>query len=206
MFALANVQLLLYIVPMRDVLLIDDPAKADVLVRSGRAELLQRMLEPRSCTTLAQQLGTTPQKVHYHVKALERAGLVEQVSSQRVRGFTEASYQAAARSYWLSPRLVRRLGGPRNARSRTSMSFLLDLTEEVHIDVGRLAERGGDPPTAAISAQVALRDPADREAFLGDLQAAIQGLAEKYGGPATAPGATYRLAVACYPQVEGTMQ
>jgi predicted ArsR family transcriptional regulator len=188
---------------MRDVLLIDDPERADVLVRPGRAELLQRLLEPRSCSVLAQELGSTPQKVHYHVKALENAGLVEQVSTQRVRGFTEASYQAAARSYWLSPRLVQRLGGPRTVRSRTSMGFLLDLAEEVHIEVGQLAGRSTDTPTIAISAQVALRDAAQRQAFLNDLQAAVQGLAEKYGGPATIPDATYRLAVACYPKSEG---
>jgi DNA-binding transcriptional ArsR family regulator len=187
---------------MRDVLLIDDAGRADVLVRPGRAELLQRMVEPRSCGVLAQQLGTTPQKVHYHVKALERAGLVEQVSSQKVRGFTEASYQAAARSYWLSPRLVQRLGGELRTKESTSRGFLLNLAEEMHIEVGRLGEREAETPTLGLSAHIALANGETRAAFMDDLQAAIQQLARKYGGPASPD--TYRLVVACYPGGDAT--
>lgn len=185
--------------PMRDTLLIQDPAQADVLLRPGRAELLQRLAEPRSCPALGRDLGQAPQQVYYHVKALERAGLVDRVGDERVRGFTGGLYQAAARSYWLSPKLVSRLGGPRRTRDQMSLSFILDLAEEMHDEVGQLAQSSGETPSAGLSATIALRDPTRRAAFLQDVREATEAIARKYGGPATSPDATYKLVIACYP-------
>lgn len=182
---------------MRDVLLIDEVSQADALMRPGRADLLKRMAEPRTCGEIARELGSTSQQVYYHVKALEAAQLAEKVSEAQARGFKEASYQAAARSYWLSPRLVRLGGGERAVREQTSRSFLLNLAEDLHIEVGRLGGREGETPTLGLSAYIALADPALRSAFMADLQTAVQELATKYGGPAS--GESYRLVVACYP-------
>ena len=193
----ANVQVILYIALVRDVLLIDDVAQADVLLRPGRAEMLKRIAEPRTCGEIARQIGSTPQRVHYHVKALEGARLAQKVGEAQVRGFREASYQAVARSYWLSPRLVQLAGGEQRAKESTSRGFLLNLAEEMHIEVGRLGDRPGETPTLGLSANIALASSETRSAFMADLQAAVQQLARKYGGPAS--GESYRLVVACYP-------
>ncbi|MEP7215922.1 MAG: helix-turn-helix domain-containing protein [Anaerolineaceae bacterium] len=186
---------------MQSVLLIDDVAQADVLMRPGRADLLRRLVEPRSCTQVAEDLGSSPQRVYYHVKALEGAGLAAKVAETQARGFREGSYQAVARSYWLSPRLVQLSGGPGRTRDRTSRNYLLNLAEELHIEVGRLGGRIEETPTVGLSAHVALADPSKRAEFLMELQTAIQQLAAKYGGPAS--DASYRLVLACYPQING---
>lgn len=170
-------------------------------MRPGRADLLRRLVEPRSCSQVAQELRSTSQRVYYHVKALEGAGLAAKVSETQVRGFREAAYQAVAQSYWLSPRLVQLSGGPRLTRDRTSRNYLLNLAEELHIEVGRLAGNIEETPTVGLSAHVALADPGKRANFLADLQTAIQQLAAKYGGPAS--DETYRLVLACYPHIEG---
>ena len=186
---------------MQAVLLIDDLAQADVLMRPGRADLLRRLAKPRSCSQVAEELGSTSQRVYYHVKALEGAGLAVKISETQVRGFREGAYQAVAESYWLSPRLVKLSGGPRMSRDRTSRNYLLNLAEELHIEVGRLAGRREEAPTVGLSAHVALNDPAKRSALLADLQTAIQALAVRYGGPAG--DESYRLVLACYPQIGG---
>jgi hypothetical protein len=54
-----------------------------------------------------------------------------------VRGINEGVYQAAARAYWLSPRLVGRIG-QRQQRDEASLGYLLDLMEEVQSDVAAL--------------------------------------------------------------------
>jgi DNA-binding transcriptional ArsR family regulator len=185
---------------MRDVLLIDSLPQADALMRPGRADILRRLVAPRSCGQVARDLGSTPQQVYYHVKALETARLAEKVSETRARGFNQAFYQAAASSYWLSPRLVHLAGGDRAARDQTSRSFLLDLAEELHIEVGQLAGRDTETPMLGLSAHVALADPARRAAFMADLQEAVQALATKYGGPASEE--SYRLVLACYPAAQ----
>jgi len=192
---------------MRDVMLVDNTDQASAVLNPLRLELLRRVDEPRTCAQLAEALGETPQKIYYHVKVLESAGAIERVAERRVRGISEGYYRATARSYWLSPKLVGRIGGARRARDQMSLGFLLSLVEDLQSDVGRLAESGREEtPALGFTAQVRLAKSADRTAFLSDLQNAIQSIAKKHGAagspsPPSAPDA-FRLVVACYPRPE----
>ena len=91
---------------MDDVLLLNRLDQAEALLKPKRVDLLRRLAQPRSCTELGRELGEPPQKVYYHLKKLEAAGLVDRVGERRVRAVMEGIYQARARSYWLSPELV----------------------------------------------------------------------------------------------------
>src|SRR4029077_2361803 len=95
---------------------------------------------PRTCAQLAEALGETPQKIYYHLKVLESAGAIEKVAERRVRAISEGYYRATARSYWLSPKLVGRIGGARRARDQMSLGFLLSLLEIPPTGVRRLAD------------------------------------------------------------------
>ena len=88
---------------MRDVVYLDQIEQAEALLKPQRIEVLRQLAEPRSCTEVAVELDQTPQRVYYHVKRLLEARLVRQVAERRVRGIHEGIYQAAGRSYWLSP-------------------------------------------------------------------------------------------------------
>src|SRR5213082_1305942 len=98
---------------MRDVVYLDQIEQAEALLKPQRIEVLR-------------QLDQTPQRVYYHVKRLLEAALVRQVAERRVRGIHEGIYQAAGRSYWLSPALVGRIG-LRQTRDRLSLGYLVDL-------------------------------------------------------------------------------
>jgi len=189
---------------MRDVMLVEKPEQAEALLNPLRLELLRRMDQPRTCTELAEALGETPQKIYYHVKVLERAGALQKVEERRVRAIQEGYYQATARSYWLAPSLVGRIGGPARAADQMSLGFLLGLAEELQTDVGRLAATERETPALGFSAQIRLAKPAERTAFLTDVQNAIQTIARKYGavGPLRPRGDpnTFRLVFACYPR------
>src|SRR6266850_518479 len=165
-------------------MLIEKPDQAGALLHPLRLELLKLTDEPRTCTDL--------------------------VEERKVRAISEGYYQATARSFWLSPRLVGRIGGPRRARDQMSLGFLLSLAEELQNDVGRLAEtEREEAPTLGFTAQVRLAQPADRTAFLTDFQNSIPSIAKKYGavGPPslqskeTSPE-TFRIIFACYPRPE----
>ena len=178
---------------MQDTLLLDRLDQATALLQPARLDVLRQLSEPRSCPQVAAALGLTTPRVHYHVKVLERAGLVERVAERRVRAVLEGVYQAAARSYWLSASLVERLGGARGRRDAGSHEYLFGLAEELQADLGRLDSAEA---TFAITAEVDL--PAERRTeFLAEAQAAVTALAERYG--AGGGGAAYRLRVACYP-------
>ncbi|MEV0157534.1 helix-turn-helix domain-containing protein [Micromonospora sp. NPDC050686] len=183
---------------MRDVLYLEQIEQAETLLKPQRVDVLRQLAEPRTCTEVAARLEQTPQRVYYHVKQLAAAGLVEQVATRKVRGINEGIWQAAARSYWLSPRLVGRIGGLRRVRDELSLGHLLDLMEEVQADVAALDRSAPELPSIGVSGEI--RVPADRrQEFLHDLQSTLQDLFSRYGG---AEGDAFKLAVACYPKGE----
>ena len=182
---------------MKDVLYLEELEQAETLLKPKRVEVLRELAEPRSCTEVATRLGLTPQRVYYHVKRLTDAGLANQVAERKVRGIVEGIYQATARAYWMSPRLVGPIG-VRAKRDALSLGFLLDLTEEVQADVGRLATLDPAPELPSFGLSGEIRVPAQlRPEFLRELTAALQDLFTRYGGD---EGEAFKLAVACYPK------
>ena len=180
---------------MRDVVYLDQIEQAEALLKPQRIEVLRQLAEPRSCTEVAVELDQTPQRVYYHVQRLLEADVVRQVAERRVRGIHEGIYQAAARSYWLSPRLVGRIG-LRQTRDRLSLGCLLDLMEDVQADIAALDLTRPDLPSIGMSGDIRIR-PEQRTAFLDELQRRLQDLFTRYGG---SEGDAFRLAVACYPK------
>ena len=192
---------------MQDTLFIEDTARAGALLHPLRVGVLKRLATPRSCPEIAKDLDETTQKIYYHVKILERSGLVDRVEERRVRGIVEGVYQARARSYWLSPQLVGRVGGPDRARDQLSLGFLLSVAEEIQTDVGRLSERAEreEIPSLGLSARIELRDANERAQFREELQALFEGLARKYGRAepgGRGPRSGFQLSVVCYPKNE----
>ena len=183
---------------MRDVLYLDEIGQAETLLKPQRIDVLRQLAEPRSCTEVAAQLEQSPQRVYYHVKRLVEAGLATQVSERRVRGINEGIYQASARSYWLSPRLVGRIG-LRRMRDELSIGHLLDLMEEVQADLGNaaaLVHEAPELPSIGVSGEIRVR-PERRQEFMDDLKTTLQDLFTRYGGP---EGDAFKIAVACYPK------
>ncbi|GAA3134926.1 hypothetical protein GCM10017600_71130 [Streptosporangium carneum] len=171
--------------------------QAEALLKPQRIEVLRQLAEPRTCGEVAARLDQTPQRVYYHVKRLVDAGLVDQVSERKVRGIHEGIYQARARSYWLSPRLVGRIG-LRKAQDELSLGYLLDLMEEVQADIAALDRTAPELPSVGVSGEIRV-PPEQRQRFLDDLQSMLQDLFTRYGG---AEGDAFKLAVACYPRGE----
>jgi DNA-binding transcriptional ArsR family regulator len=185
---------------IQDLLYLERVEQAETLLKPHRIEVLRQLAEPRSCTEVAARLDQTQQRVYYHVKRLVEHGIVTQVAERRVRGINEGVYQATARAYWLSPRLVGRIG-QRQHRDEASLGYLLDLMEEVQSDVAALHSQAARPvgapdlPSLGVSGEIRVR-PDRRAEFMTDLKTALQDLFTKYGG---GEGDAFKLAVACYP-------
>jgi DNA-binding transcriptional ArsR family regulator len=182
---------------MRDVLYLDRIEQAETLLKPQRIEVLRQLDEPRSCTEVARALEQSQQRVYYHVRRLVEAGLATQVSERKVRGIHEGVYQANARAYWLSPRLVGRIG-LRRTQDELSLGYLLDLMEQVQSDVAALDRTAPELPSIGVSGEIRV-PPERRHEFLADLRSTLQDLFTRYGG---AEGDPFKLAVACYPKGE----
>ena len=124
---------------MLDVAVIGDPAAAEASLDPVRARLLGELAEPASATMLAARLGLPRQKVNYHLRALERHGLVELVEERRKGNCTERVLRATAASYVISPAALASVQpDPERAPDRVSAAWLLAVASRLVRDVGDL--------------------------------------------------------------------
>ena len=191
---------------MLEVAVIGDPAAAEVSLDPVRAQLLGQLAEPASATMLAARLGLPRQKVNYHLRALERHGLVELVEERRKGNCTERVLQATAASYVISPAALAPVQpDPGRAPDRVSAAWLLAVASRLVGDVGELmtgaAGAGQRLATFAVDGEVRFASAADRAAFAEELATAVAGLAARYHTPAASGGRDHRLVVALHPSV-----
>ncbi|MEV6226811.1 helix-turn-helix domain-containing protein [Saccharopolyspora shandongensis] len=191
---------------MHDVAVIDDPAAAEASLDPVRARLLAELSEPGSATTLAQQVGLTRQKVNYHLRELERHGLVELVEERRKGNFTERVLRATAVSYVISPSVLAAVEpDPERSRDRQSARWLLAVAARLVRDVGELIAGAAKVrkrlATFAIDGEVRFASAADRAAFAEELSGAVTSLISKYHDESAADGRAHRIVVAVHPTV-----
>ncbi|MBD3348828.1 MAG: helix-turn-helix domain-containing protein, partial [Candidatus Eisenbacteria bacterium] len=88
--------------PGRDVAVVHEDAQVRALSNPERVKILAELVDrPATAKQLAEWLGATRGRVHYHVKELEKAGLVEIVARLENRGAVEKYYRAVARNFYV---------------------------------------------------------------------------------------------------------
>src|SRR4051795_2597537 len=124
---------------MLDVAVIDDPAAAEASLDPMRARLLAALAEPGSASTLAAKAGLPRQRLNYHLRALERHGLVELVEERRKGNCTERVLRATAASYVISPTALSALApDPDREPDQRSARWLLAVAGRMVREVGEL--------------------------------------------------------------------
>ncbi|HYU58475.1 MAG TPA: helix-turn-helix domain-containing protein [Actinomycetota bacterium] len=192
---------------MLEVAVIEDAATAEVSLDPVRARLLSELAEPGSATTLAARVGLPRQNVNYHLRALERHGLVELVEERRKGNCTERLLRATAASYVISPAALAAVQpDPARSPDRLSARWLLAVASRLVRDVGALiagATRARKrAATFALDGEVRFASAADRAAFAADLASAVAALVAKYHDETAERGRDHRLVVAIHPSVK----
>src|SRR6185436_7494971 len=191
---------------MFEVAVIDDPAVAGVSLDPMRSRLLAALAEPGSATTLAARVGLARQKVNYHLRELERHGLVELVEERRKGNVTERMLRATAASYVISPSALSAVQpDPARSPDRLSARWLLAIAARLVQEVGQLitgSARAGRPvATFAIDGTVRFASAADRAAFAQELTAAVTALVSRYHDETARGGREHRVIVAIHPSI-----
>jgi DNA-binding transcriptional ArsR family regulator len=192
---------------MLDVAVIEDPAAAEASLDPVRARLLAELAEPGSATMLAAAVGLSRQTVNYHLKALERHGLVELVEERRKGNCTERVLRATAASYVISPAALA-VVAPDPARSPDQLSarWLLAVAARLVRDVGALitgaARTRKRVATFALDGEVRFASAADRAAFAQELGDAVTALVGRYHDETAEGGRCHRVIVAVHPAVQ----
>ena len=192
---------------MFDVTVIEDAAAAEASLDPVRARLLAELAEPRSATMLATRVGLARQKVNYHLRALERHGLVELVEERRKGNMTERLLRATALSYVISPAALAAVApDPSRSPDRLSARWLLALAARLVRDVGALitggVRAGKRVATYGLDAEVRFASATDRAAFAAELTDAVIALVGKYHDETAKHGRDHRVIVAVHPCVK----
>jgi DNA-binding transcriptional ArsR family regulator len=192
---------------VHDVAVIDEPAAAEASLDPIRARLLAELAEPGSASTLAARIaGLTRQKANYHLRALERHGLVELVEERRRGNCTERVLQATAASYVISPTALAGVApDPAREPDQRSARWLLAVAARLVREVGELitgAQAAGKPvATLGIDSEVRFASAKERAAFAVELADSVNGLVAKYHDEAAAGGRPHRFVVALHPTI-----
>ncbi|MGV9250225.1 ArsR/SmtB family transcription factor [Streptomyces sp. NPDC003697] len=193
---------------MLDVTVIEDPGAAAVCLDPVRARLLAELAAgPASAAMLAGKVDLPRQKVNYHLKTLERHGLVELAGERRKGNVTERLMRATAASYVISPLALAPVQpDPDRFRDQLSARWLLALGARLVRDVGSLitgaARARKRLATHGLDGEVRFATAVDRAAFVRELTSGVAALISKYDAPEAGNGRDHRIVVALHPTVK----
>jgi DNA-binding transcriptional ArsR family regulator len=185
-------------------MLLDRPDHVRLALSPIRRTLLERLRQPASATELAGELALGRQRVNYHLRALEVAGLIHLVEQRRRRGCIERIMAARADSFVVDPSVMRARAKPAaraKAQDRFAADHLIATASHLVCDVARmqaLAEQQGTRLlTFTIDTEVGFDTPADLERFTTALAAFVAREAAKHG--AARNPRRYRIVVGGHP-------
>ncbi|GBE24532.1 hypothetical protein BMS3Bbin02_00807 [bacterium BMS3Bbin02] len=159
-----------------------------VMAHPIRLELLERLARSSTATELATDLGVPRTRLYRHLHALEEAGLIEVVSTRRVRAIVESVYQAIARSFVPGPALL--TSGSMQDIGEAVLTTVFDTTRadlKRRLDSGRLSldQREADPRTFALGRFAAFLSLEEAASFVERLESLAAEVEVKDDGQST---------------------
>ena len=183
--------------------LLENARTASMALHPMRRQILSALLEPGSASTVARQLGLPRQKVNYHLRELEKAGLLEEVEQRRNGNCMERIVRAKASHYLVHPELLGMAGDPDAVADRFSSAYLIAVAAQTIRDVAAAQEKADKQnkrvATFSLQTDVRFRSAADRHAFTEELSNAVARLVAKYNDDQVEGGRTFRFVVGAYP-------
>ena len=187
------------------VALLDRPGPIRAALSPIRRRLLDRLRTPASATELAAEMALGRQRINYHLRQLEKAGLVHLVEERQRRGFVERILAARADAFIIDPAVM---GSGRSALKRAaaqdsfSAEHLIDTAGSVVREVARMRSRASAEGTRlltfSIDTEVSFATPEAFERFTTELSASLARHAARFNTPG---GRRYRVVIAGHPGV-----
>ncbi|TDO48900.1 helix-turn-helix protein [Kribbella sp. VKM Ac-2571] len=176
---------------------VEEPEKVRLALSPIRRQLLELLREPSSATQLAAALDLPRQRVNYHLRELEKAGLLELVEERRRRGFTERILRASA-DLVVDPGVMGRAFT--QIQDQYAAEHLVEVAAGTVRDVARMqtaADADGKRLlTFTLETEVRFAEPGDVHRFTDALTAAMQQVVEEFDSEGGRP---YRLIAGGHP-------
>src|SRR5262249_50921962 len=166
--------------------------------------MLQSLDRPDSASGLSRRLGLPRQKINYHLRKLEDAGLVELVEQKMQRGCFERIVRVTARAFVVSPEFMEGLAAdPEKIADRYSSAYLVAAAARLVRQVADQREKsekaGQRLATFTIESEIAFQSPADFNAFTRELAEEVARLSSKYDRSRGGSSRRFRVLVGAHP-------
>jgi DNA-binding transcriptional ArsR family regulator len=172
-------------------------------------ELLAPPHDPDSASGVARTLRLPRQKVNYHLRELEEAGLVEHVEDRRRGNCVERIVRATATTYLISPEALGALGATgAGAQDRFSWATLVGGAARAIRDLAVLRRRadgvGKALPTLSLETEIRFASPGAMNEFSEELAREVARLTSKYHDERAERGRVFRFFLGAYPTITKT--
>lgn len=188
------------LMPAADLTVLEDPERVRTALTPIRRQLLARLREPASAVQLALELDLPRQRVNYHLRALEKADLLELVEERRRRGCIERILRAKANAFVVDPGVMGTERSFARIQDQYAADHLVEVAADTVTDVARMqaaaAEAGARLLTFTIETDVRFAEPGDVHRFTDALAEAVRRTVEDFDTPTGRP---YRLVVGGHP-------
>lgn len=171
------------------VLVLESAEAAASLLNPLRRRILEHLATADSASGVGRHLRLPRQKVNYHLRELERRGLVRLVAEERRGNVTERIVVAAARSFALSPKVFGRLSADR----KEDPSPLAQWTAALQRALRDLAVTPEDHAPRFLELDIRLPNDEARREFIRQVEQIVRHLERKY---AHSEGVSHRVVAA----------
>lgn len=184
-----------------------DSDAASAILSPVRRAVLGALRAPGSATTVGVQLDLPRQKVNYHLRSLEKLGLVAHVEDRRKGNCTERIVRATASHYLIAPSVLGELEAkPAETADRFSSSHLAAVSARTLSELAELRERadqaGKRLATLSLETAVRFASPKEQAAFVEELSNAVTQIVARYHDEADT-GRWFRVTVGSHPALPG---
>ena len=188
----------------RSVGVVGDSAGLAAILSPLRRRMLESLERPDSASGLSRRLRIPRQKINYHLRKLEDAGLVELVEEKMRRGCMERLVRVTARALVVSPEFLEGLAAdPETIADRYSSAYLVAAAARMVRQVAEQREKsekaGQRLATFTLESEVAFQSPADFNAFSRELAQAVGQLSSKYDRSNSRSSRPFRIVIGAHP-------
>jgi DNA-binding transcriptional ArsR family regulator len=177
---------------------LDEPEKVRRALSPIRRQLLALLRQPGSATRLAAALDLPRQRVNYHLRVLEDAGLIELVEERQRRGCVERILRTRPGALVVDPAVID--DELTHSHDQYAAEHLITVATGTVRDVARMqaaaADQGKRLLTFTVEAAVRFDQPQAVHTFTDELADAIRAVVARYD---TVGGRPYRVVAGGHP-------
>lgn len=169
-----------------------------------RSRILEELKEPNSAAGLARRLDLPRQRLNYHLRELEKAGLIEEVEERRKGNCVERLVRSRSKHYLIDPRILKGSAATiEDIQDRFSAAYLMTMASTMLSDVANLQQLSQKAkkrlPTMSLQSEVRFASPQTRKDFVEELTQMLATLIAKYHDQKTPGGRCFQFNLGAYP-------